>query len=49
MIRGPVIRDRRTAQLAGVVLVCAGSYLLYDAYEARGRTRPFAFKLLPGG
>jgi hypothetical protein len=43
-----VIPDRRTAQLAGVCFVCLGAWLLYDAYEARGRTRPFALKLLPG-
>jgi hypothetical protein len=47
-VAGPVIRDRRTAQLAGVLFVSVGAYLLYDAYEARGRTRPFAMRLLPG-
>lgn len=44
----PVVHDARTAQLLGVAFVVAGSWLLYDAYEARGRTRPFAFKWLPG-
>ena len=44
----PVIPDRRTAQLAGVLLICAGAYCLYDAYEARGRQRPFAARFLPG-
>jgi uncharacterized membrane protein HdeD (DUF308 family) len=44
----PVIPDRRTAQLAGVLMVCGGAYLLYDAYEARGRQRPFWTRLLPG-
>lgn len=44
----PVVPDRRTAQLAGVSFVCLGAWLLYDAYEARGRTRPFLMKLLPG-
>jgi len=44
----PVIPDRRTAQLAGVTFVCVGAFLLYDAYEARGRSRPFLMKLLPG-
>lgn len=45
----PFIPDRRTAQVAGVLCVCAGAWLLYDAYERRGRGRPFAMKLLPGG
>lgn len=45
----PVVPDRRTALLAGVGLVLLGSWLLYDAYEARGRGRPFALRLLPGG
>jgi len=44
----PLIADRRTAQIAGVLMVSAGAWLLYDAYERRGRTRPFALKLLPG-
>lgn len=47
MTRGPLVRDRRQAQLLGVLFVCAGSYLLYDAYEARGRSRPFIARLLP--
>lgn len=45
---GPLVRDHRTAQLAGVVLVSLGAYLLYDAYEARGRQRPFWTRLVPG-
>lgn len=45
---GPLIRDQRTAQFAGVLLFCAGSYLLYDAFEARGRSRPFWSRILPG-
>lgn len=44
----PVIRDRRTAQLAGVLLLTAGAFCLYDAYEARGRSRPFVARFLPG-
>lgn len=48
MSKGPMIRDRNTALLGGIVLLVAGSVLLYDAYEARGRTRPWIAKLLPG-
>jgi hypothetical protein len=44
----PVVRDARTAQLLGVACVVAGSFLLYDAYEARGRSKPWIAKLLPG-
>ncbi len=44
----PVVPDRRTALLAGVGFLVLGSYLLYDAYEHRGRTRPFALRWLPG-
>lgn len=44
----PVIPDRRTAQLAGVALIVLGAYCLYDAYDARGRQRPFALRFLPG-
>jgi hypothetical protein len=28
-------------------MLCAGSFLLYDAYEGRGRTRPFVTRFLP--
>lgn len=45
---GPLIRDQRTAKVAGVLLLCAGAYCLYDAYEARGRSRPFVTRFLPG-
>ncbi len=44
----PVIRDRRTEQLLGVAGIVLGSLLLYDAYEGRGRARPWALRLLPG-
>lgn len=48
MKSGPVIPDRRTAQLAGVTFVVVGALCLYDAYENRGRSRPFWTRLLPG-
>ena len=43
----PRVPDRRTALVGGVLLVSLGAWLLYDAYEARGRSRPFALRLLP--
>lgn len=44
----PVVRDARTAKMLGVTCIIAGSWLLYDAYEARGKSKPFAMKWLPG-
>lgn len=44
----PVIKDRRAALLFGVLGVAGGSWLLWQAYEARGRTRPLAIRVLPG-
>ena len=44
----PVVPDQRTALLAGVVCVSVGSWLLWDAYEHRGRTRPWIMRWLPG-
>jgi hypothetical protein len=34
--------------MLGVACVIAGSFLLYDAYEARGKSKPYAMKWLPG-
>lgn len=48
-MRKPWIRDRRLAQYGGYTLVTLGALCLYDAFENRGRRRPFATKLLPGG
>lgn len=47
--RGPVIRDRRTALVIGYGGILVGAWALWDAYERRGKRRPFATKLLPGG
>lgn len=43
-----VVRDRRCALYGGVLCIVAGSLLLHQAYEARGRNRPWAIRLLPG-
>jgi hypothetical protein len=43
-----IVPDRRAAILAGVLFVSLGAWLLYDAYDARGRQRPFVLRLLPG-
>ena len=44
-----MIRDRKVALLVGYGGVLIGALALWDAYENRGRIRPFATKLLPGG
>ena len=48
MSKRPVVRNRQHALLGGIVAIAVGSWLLYDAYEHRGRQRPFALKFLPG-
>lgn len=48
MSRSPVIRDRRVAQFGGIAMVIVGARLIYDAYEARGRHRPFWLRFMPG-
>jgi hypothetical protein len=45
---GPKIRDQRTAIFLGAACLVAGTFLLYDAYDARGARRPFALHFLPG-
>lgn len=47
--RGPVIRDQRVALALGYGGILLGALALWDAYENRGRRRPFLVKLLPGG
>ena len=47
--QGPVIPDRRAALVLGYGGILIGAWALWDAYEKRGRRRPFAAKLLPGG
>ena len=49
MTRRPYIRDRNTALVVGYAGILIGALALYDAYENRGKRRPFATKLLPGG
>lgn len=45
----PLIRSREHALWGGILCLSVGSFLLYQAYEARGRSRPFALKFLPAG
>lgn len=41
----PVSNAKHSAIL-GVALMALGAYLLHDAYEGRGRERPFAMRFL---
>lgn len=45
----PVVANRHLALAAGIAMVVAGAFLLTDAYERRGRRRPFVMRFLPGG
>jgi len=47
MARG-FIKDRRMAQVGGVGFIVLGSAMLWDAYENRGKSKPFWIKFLPG-
>lgn len=48
MSRGPKIANQQTAILLGAAFLIAGTYCLFDAYDARGARRPFALHFLPG-
>lgn len=36
------------ALTGGILCVVLGSYLLHNAYESRGKRRPWALSFLPG-
>lgn len=41
-------RSRSTALLIGYAGILLGAAALFDAYEGRGRPKPFLVKFLPG-
>lgn len=47
-MKGPRIPDRRHALIIGYGGIIIGALALWDAYEMRGRRRPFLVKFLPG-
>lgn len=47
MTRSPLIRDRSVELALGVGLFLLSAWLIYDAYEGRGRQRPFVAHFLP--
>lgn len=47
-MRPPRIQDRRTEIMVAAGCLAMGSWLMWDAYDARGKRRPWALSLLPG-
>lgn len=47
MARKPFVANRKMAKWGGYAAILIGSALLWDAYENRGKSRPFASKFLP--
>lgn len=45
----PVVPDRHVALVGGLLACAAGAWLLSQAFESRGRKRPYLLRLLPGG
>jgi len=45
--RPALIRDRHSELLIGAALFVGASWLIWDAYEGRGRKRPFLARFLP--
>lgn len=43
-----VVRDRSKALWLGYGMVAVGTLLLWDAYDNRGRSKPFLAKFVPG-
>jgi len=49
MPRKPLVADRRTALVLGLAAYALGTLMLWDAYEHRGKDRPFLFRFVSGG
>jgi hypothetical protein len=46
MSRPALLRDRHVELAAGIALFIAGAWMIRDAYEGRGKKRPFAAHLV---
>ena len=46
-MRKHAFRNPSTSALVGGAMLLIGAWLLHDAYEARGRARPFVLRFLP--
>ncbi|MDO8107154.1 hypothetical protein Q6348_08085 [Isoptericola sp. b441] len=42
------IRSQQVTVVAATAMLFAGSWLLWDAYERRGRFRPWFTRMIPG-
>jgi len=42
-----VVADQRAALVGGLLAFALGSWLMYQAYDARGKHRPLAVRLFP--
>lgn len=49
MARQPIVKDRELALTLGVIAYIAGAVLLWDAFEGRGKSRPFWPSKILGG
>lgn len=47
MSRPKALRDRTTELVLGYILLTVATWMIYDAYEGRGKPRPFIAHLLP--
>jgi hypothetical protein len=46
-LRPPLVHDRQLAIYGGIAAYLIGTVLLWDAYERRGKDKPFALRFLP--
>lgn len=46
--RGRPVMSRNCALIVGYGGIVVGAWALWEAYEKRGKTRPFLTKFLPG-
>jgi len=47
--KGPIFPNRNTALWIGFAAYAVGTLALWDAYEHRGKGRPFAMRFVSGG
>jgi hypothetical protein len=47
-VNGVIVKDRQLALWFGYGAVALGTLLLWDAYDNRGRAKPFLSKFVPG-
>ncbi len=45
----PIVRDRQLALALGMAAYVLGTVMLWDAFENRGKSRPFWMRFASGG